>query len=171
VKGEREFLDLWQQAAPADRHGYVLNRSLILSVLLAVFMVWVLYTLAWFAEGFRPVSLIFFGAGWLLLSGLAVVQVLRVRLRGRASGVVLLPWGMVWKDGRRVEELRWEELRPESLEFQPGTGRLGRLEGGLDIRTSAGSKRLVVFTPFMRLDGLEGFFANVLTALKKQQNQ
>ena len=162
---ESDFVDRWERAELSQRYHYVINAPLIGSIVLLIVIGWGLVATLGIYGHAGTLVLVAAGIVLALLSVFGLLALLHVRLRGRASGVLLLDDGLAWKDGHRVEEIRWCDLRPDALEFRAG-GRFGRLEGALDLQTEDGAKRLSLYNPFMRLYALETLMSHVLVALK-----
>lgn len=164
---ESDFVELWEGAELGRRYHYVINAPLIGSIFLLIAIGWgLIATLGVYGHA-GTLVLVAAGIGLALVTVFAVLGLLHVRLRGRASGVLLLDDGLVWKDGHRVEDVRWKDLRPDGMAFRAG-GRFGRLEGALDLQTADGAKRLSLYNPFMRLYALETLMSHVLVALKEK---
>jgi hypothetical protein len=163
---ESDFLALWEGTDLGNRYHYVLNVPLIGAIFLLIAIGWGLIATLGVTGHAGAWILGISGAALALLTVIAVLALLHVRLRGRASGVLLTDDSLVWKDGHRVELIPWKELRPDAMDFRSG-GRFGRLEGALDLATESGVKRLPLFNPFMRLYALETLMSHILVALKE----
>jgi len=162
---EAEFLKLWQDAAPERRFHYVVNGALVAALVLAVAVGWIglgaLSMASW-----APLPLLLTLGGLLGLVSVAVTLVgVRVRLKGRASGVVAHAGGVAWKLGAEVGAVSWDEVQPEGVAFV--TGGRGGLSGEIQIQTASGERRIPMFGPFMRLYALEAFLEVVLKALAR----
>jgi hypothetical protein len=167
---ESDFIELWEQCSDEQRYGYVLNMALIVALFLLMVGVWAGWIVVWTTQDVDTRIMAGFGLLFLPLTAYVAVQLLRLRLRGRASAVLLTEDRLVWKDGARVDEVAWRDVSSDALDFRTG-GWVVRTEGSVVIRVNEQVKRLVLFNPFMRLNRLETFVSHVLLTLKRLQDE
>lgn len=167
---ESDFIELWEQTSDEQRYGYVLNMPLIVALFLLMVGLWAGWIVIWATQDVDAWIMAGFGVLFLPMSAYLTVQLLRFRLRGRASAVLLTEDRLVWKEGARVDEVAWRDVSSDALDFRTG-GWVVRTEGSVVIRVDDQVKHLVLFNPFMRLNRLETFVSHVLLTLKRLQDE